>query len=58
MMNRVIDICRSQGIRRIHGDVLRENTRMLKFCEKLGFTSKADPDDRSIVHVELRLDGA
>ena len=31
----------------MEGAVLRENARMLKFCESLGFTIEPNPDDNN-----------
>ena len=36
-MRRIIEYARKRGIGEIFGDVLRENTRMLQTCKKLGF---------------------
>lgn len=56
MMKRIIAYARNCGIREIYGEVLRENNPMLSLCEFLGFTrGYADPDDRSIVRVRLKL---
>ncbi|TAG84223.1 MAG: GNAT family N-acetyltransferase [Burkholderiales bacterium] len=45
LMHRLIDAARQRGYREMEGVVLRENPRMLKFCESLGFTVKPSPDD-------------
>ena len=45
LMTRLFDAARSRGYREIEGAVLRENPRMLKFCEAMGFTISANPDD-------------
>ena len=58
LMQRIIAYARSAGLKRITGEVLRENGTMLRMCEALGFTITTDPEDPSIVHVSLALDGA
>ncbi|TAG48137.1 MAG: bifunctional acyl-CoA synthetase/GNAT family N-acetyltransferase [Betaproteobacteria bacterium] len=47
LMNRLIDAARQRGYREMEGAVLRENPRMLKFCEAMGFTVGPNPDDPS-----------
>ena len=56
-MQRIIAYARSAGLKRITGEVLSENTTMLRMCEGLGFTLRPDPHDSSIVQVSLLLDG-
>ncbi len=56
LMRRIIDYARSRGIRRIVGDVLRENETMLRLCKVLGFEQSNVPDDPSLVQVELELE--
>ncbi len=45
LMQRLIDAASTRGYREIEGVVLRENPRMLKFCESLGFHILPNPDD-------------
>ena len=45
LMQRIIDAAVARGYREIEGAVLRENPRMLKFCEAMGFTILPNPDD-------------
>ena len=58
LMRRIIDYARQRGIGEIFGDVLRENTRMLQMCEKLGFTQTRVPEEPGLVRVVLDLRGA
>jgi acetyltransferase len=37
LMQRIIEYARSIGLERVHGQVLAENTTMLRMCEELGF---------------------
>ncbi|WP_293856777.1 bifunctional acetate--CoA ligase family protein/GNAT family N-acetyltransferase [uncultured Alsobacter sp.] len=55
LMKLMIEYARADGLKRVSGQVLRENTTMLAMCEALGFQSHSDPDDRDIRVVELDL---
>jgi acetyltransferase len=55
LMQTIIEYARSEGIRRIEGQVLRDNTIMLAMCAELGFRSAADPDEPGIRDVSLDL---
>jgi acetyltransferase len=55
LMQRIIAYARTRGIGEIFGDVLRENTRMLQTCEKLGFTQSGVPEEPGVVRVVLDL---
>jgi len=55
LMRRIIDYARSRGIGEIYGDVLSDNTTMLKMCRVLGFTSSLLPSEAGIVRVTLKL---
>ncbi len=45
LMSRLFDAARARGYREMEGTVLRENPRMLKFCESMGFKIGPNPDD-------------
>jgi len=51
----MIEYARWQGLARIEGQVLRENTTMLSMCRQLGFSVSRDPEDTSIAIVRLEL---
>lgn len=55
LMRRIIDYAKARGIMEIEGDVLRENTTMLKLARVLGFTEHNVPDEQNLVRVKLRL---
>lgn len=55
LMHVILDYARTEGLRRIEGQVLRENTTMLAMCAELGFHSTPDADDPGIVNVSLDL---
>ncbi len=55
LMAQLIEYAKANGLKRIIGSVLAENTGMLSMCRHLGFTVRADPDDMTVRHVELEL---
>lgn len=55
LMRRIIDYAQNRGIKKIVGDVLRENTTMLKLCEVFGFTKSAVEDSHDVVRVSKIL---
>ena len=57
LMQLMIGYARSEGLKRIEGQVLAENTAMLEMCEQLGFRIASEPDDPKIRVVTLTLDG-
>jgi acetyltransferase len=55
LMQLIIEYAKSEGLKVISGDVLRENTVMLEMCRSLGFEVKADPVEHGICDVKLKL---
>jgi acetyltransferase len=55
LMQLIIEYARSEGLKVIYGDVLRENTVMLEMCRNLGFEIKSNPADHDICEVRLKL---
>ena len=53
LMELIIEYARAEGLRSVRGQVLRENTTMLEMCRKLGFTIASDPQEPSLVVVNL-----
>ncbi len=53
LMSQIIRYAASEGYRRIHGEVLRENRQMLQMCERLGFRLAPDPESPEIIKVSL-----
>lgn len=51
LMTALMAAARDQGLRRIEGAVLKENTGMLRLMDDLGFRQDPDPDDRDLVLV-------
>jgi len=56
LMTEIIDYARSRGLNRIFGEVLRENTTMLRMAGELGFARADVPDEPGIIHVTISLD--
>ncbi len=55
LMQLIIEYAKSEGLKTISGDVLKENTVMLEMCRHLGFEVKADPVEHNICNVKLKL---
>jgi acetyltransferase len=55
LMRLIVDYARGQGTRRIVGQVLNENARMLALCRDLGFEIGTDPQDVTLQRVVLDL---
>ena len=57
LMKQLIMHGQASGLSELYGSVLAENSTMLGMCRKLGFAVGVDPDDPSIRHVTLKLQG-
>ena len=57
LMQLMIEYAKSDGLKRVSGQILQENTVMLKMCRELGFEIKTDADDRGLRDVTLTLEG-
>ncbi len=55
LMELMIRYARSEGLRQIEGQVLRENVMMLQMCHELGFHVADDPGDGTVKVVSLKL---
>jgi RimJ/RimL family protein N-acetyltransferase len=55
LMQLIIEYAKSEGLKRIVGQILQENTVMLKMCRELGFQIETDPEDRGVYDVTLTL---
>ncbi|GGF79526.1 GCN5 family N-acetyltransferase [Azorhizobium oxalatiphilum] len=55
LMTEILDYGRSRGLKRIFGDVLRENLPMLHLAQDLGFTVRPGSDDPTLARVDLDL---
>jgi acetyltransferase len=56
LMQLIIEYAKSEGLKRISGQILQENTAMLKMCRELGFEVATDPQDRGLRDVTLTLE--
>jgi RimJ/RimL family protein N-acetyltransferase len=57
LMQLIIEYAKSEGLSRIYGQILQENSVMLKMCRELGFEVKTDAEDRGLCDVTLPLEG-
>ncbi len=55
LMEALMDVARSNGIKTIQGDVLSENHSMLQLMRSLGFSMTPSPEDGSLYRVERDL---
>jgi acetyltransferase len=55
LMQLIVEYARSEGLRRIEGQVLRDNTTMLRMCSEFGFSISEDPEDPETRQVRLSL---
>jgi acetyltransferase len=55
LMHLIIAYAKSEGLKRIEGQVLTENTVMLRMCEELGFHLAQDREDPSVLSATLAL---
>jgi len=56
LMQLLIEYAKSEGLKQIYGEVLRENTTMVEMCRNLGFKVETDPNERELFEVTLALD--
>jgi acetyltransferase len=57
LMQLIIEYAKSEGLRRVDGQILQENSVMLKMCRELGFKVKTNAEDRGVCDVTLVLEG-
>jgi acetyltransferase len=55
LMQMIIEYAKSEGLKQISGQVLQENTAMLKMCRELGFAVKSDTAEPTLCNVTLEL---
>jgi acetyltransferase len=55
LMQLIIEYSRSEGLKQIVGQIMRENTIMLQMCRELGFEVMEDAEDHGIYDVTLDL---
>ncbi len=55
LMQTMIQYARAEGLQSIEGQVLNENTTMLRMCVELGFVITHDPNESNISVARLTL---
>jgi acetyltransferase len=55
LLRRIIDYSRQRGLQQIFGDVLWNNTRMLRLCRALGFVADSERPQPGVVRMVLSL---
>jgi acetyltransferase len=55
LMTEILDHARSRGLKRVFGDVMRENGPMLHMAEDLGFKVAPSSEDPSVMRVVIAL---
>lgn len=55
MMHRLMEIARARGLETMVGEVLAQNSRMLRMCKRIGFSAMRSPDDPEVIVVTRRL---
>jgi acetyltransferase len=55
LMTSLFDVARANGLKRMEGEVLATNQRMLKMVEALGFSATRSQEDPSILRIEKIL---
>jgi acetyltransferase len=55
LMQTLIEYARDEGLKTIQGEVLADNTTMLRMCEELGFSSSQSPTEPGIRFVTLHV---
>jgi RimJ/RimL family protein N-acetyltransferase len=56
LMQLIMEYARSEGLSRLCGQVLQENSVMLKMCRELGFEVATDAEDRGVCDVTLMIE--
>jgi acetyltransferase len=55
LMQLIVEYARSEGLRTVSGQVLRENATMMQMCRELGFQIESDPQEPSAMLVRYAL---
>ena len=56
MMEHLIDYARRRGIAELYGDILDENSRMIRLVRELGFTLSYPAESTAVTRATMRLD--
>ena len=55
LMELIVRYARAEGLKRVEGQILRDNSTMLKMCRELGFSVVADSRDTEMLTATLAL---
>jgi acetyltransferase len=55
LMHRLMEIARARGLETMVGEVLAKNSRMLRMCKRMGFSTLRSPEDPEVIVVTHRL---
>ncbi len=55
LMQRLMTVARDRGIEIMEGEVLSQNSKMLRLCTRLGFRAVRNPDEADVVAVRRHL---
>ncbi len=58
LMQLIIEYAKSEGLKRLSGQVLQENSVMLNMCRELGFDIRSDAADLTLCDVTLEFGGS
>jgi acetyltransferase len=58
LMQWLVRVARTEGLKRIHGLILAENVQMLVLCRELGFVIERQDADPSVIRARLDLSSA
>ena len=58
LLRRLVAHARERGVKRLFGEVLSGNAKMIRLAARAGFRVAAHPDDRQLVRVTRRLERA
>ncbi|TIT42969.1 MAG: GNAT family N-acetyltransferase, partial [Mesorhizobium sp.] len=55
LLSQIVDYAKADGIRRIEGIVLGENSKMLAMCREFGFSLMHLPNEPGLIEAKLEL---
>jgi RimJ/RimL family protein N-acetyltransferase len=58
LMRRLVEWAQAHGIRRIWGDVLDDNTAMIRLAQAVGFDRETSPESGNLLRITLAVDPA
>jgi acetyltransferase len=58
LMELIIEYAQSEGLKRIEGQILQDNSAMIRMCREFGFRIEKDPRDPDVYLASLSLSGS